>query len=177
MSGVNNVGSQAYTSAVNKMNQFGSNVNIPEMGLLIQMERHSILQTQVQDQFKDMQKRNEWLKGASDMLNNLRALRPDSEGGTIPDNKKAEFEAIKKFFGENGVKVPDPSGDGKMKQNQIDTMINNLKTTIDTVNTNSQLDMVRMQGLMDKMNQATDFMTNWISKNSKTMDSIVGNIR
>lgn len=57
------------------------------------------------------------------------------------------------------------------------SVISNLKSSIDAVNTNSQLNMVRMQGLMDKLNQVADFMSNWIAKNSKTMGSIVGNIR
>jgi hypothetical protein len=68
-----------------------------------------------------------------------------------------------------------PKGTGSMTQ--FNNMIDTLKNTIDQVNTQSQLDMVRLQGLMDKMNQATDFMTNWTAKNSKSLDSIIGNIR
>jgi hypothetical protein len=149
------------------------------MGLLIQMERHNILQTQVQDQFKDMQKRNEWLKGATDALNAMRSARPDTDKGEadlsaiVLGQRDGKNFTVGQFMSENGIKMDT----GKISQNKVDQAIANLKSSIDTVNTNSQLDMVRMQGLMDKMNQATDFMTNWISKNSKSMDSIVGNIR
>jgi hypothetical protein len=178
VSGTTEVGSQTYASAVNAINRLGGSVNIPEMGLLVQMERHNILQTQVQDQFKDMQKRNEWLKVATDALNSLRSARQSGDKDPSIPLSKVDWPGLPKqnleqFFWQNGIAYP-PRW---LNQADVDTCIANLKSSIDTVNTNSQLDMVRMQGLMDKLNQATDFMTNWISKNSKTMDSIVGNIR
>ncbi|MEJ0017879.1 MAG: hypothetical protein WDN25_15180 [Acetobacteraceae bacterium] len=165
---------QVYSAASAVMNRFGSDVNIPEMGLLIQMERSNILSGQVKDQFADMQKRNEWLKQATDMLNDLRARRPASENG-----KGWISNELHDFLTTNGVKVPVGRGENNpnMSATQFDNLISSLKASIDTVNTNSQMDMVRMQGLMDKLNQSFDFMTNWISKNDKSLDSIIGNIR
>ena len=64
-----------------------------------------------------------------------------------------------------------------LTQNQVDNAIANLKSSIDTVNNQSQMDMVRLQGLMDKRNQSFDMMTNTISKSSKSLDSIIGNMR
>ena len=43
--------------------------------------------------------------------------------------------------------------------------------------TNSQMDMVRLQGLMDKRNQTFDLMTNTLSKTGKSMDGAIGNMR
>ena len=65
----------------------------------------------------------------------------------------------------------------KLDQGEFDAMINNLKSSIDTVNSQSQMDMVRLQGLMDKRNQAFDMLTNNLSKFSKSMDSVIGNMR
>jgi hypothetical protein len=173
MSGVGPV-NNPYASSVNVMSQFGSGVNIPEMGLLIQMERNNILQSQVQDQFKDMQKRNEWLKEATEALNLLRSNRPNDTNSTKGlSTMSINGTNLEDYFKKNGIAYPPRA----LNQADFDTCISNLKASIDTVNTNSQLDMVRMQGLMDKLNQTVDFMTNWISKNDKTMDSIISNIR
>lgn len=170
------VGGQ-YTSAVNTMNRFGDNINIPEMGLLIQMERHNVIQDQVKDQFKDMQARNEWLKAANEALNTMRTNRqqdPNGEGVRLSLLKGPPgYANMEDYYKQNGIEYPPRP----QSQKDMDTCIENLKSSIDSANTNSQLDMVRMQGLMDKMNQATEFMTSWISKNDKTMDSIIGNIR
>ena len=183
-----NPGSQAYVASVNVMQRFGASLNIPEMGLLVQMERHNILQDQVMDQFKDMENRNAWLRDATAVLNAVRAQRPQKDGAdngvnlnsfnvTYHDATGATVtKTADQFFKDNGIPIP-PGKDGKLSQVDFDTAINNLKSSIDTANTNSQMDMVRMQGLMDKMNQAIDFMTNWTAKNSKTIDSITGNIR
>jgi chaperonin cofactor prefoldin len=175
---------QQYTSSVNTLQKFGATPNIPEMGLLIQMERHDILQTQVQDQFKDMQARNQWLKEATAALNELRTERQEkTDGAAIPLSSLSIQHAkpdgttssmnLEDFFKSNGIAYPPRA----LSQADVDTCISNLKASIDTVNTNSQMDMVRMQGLMDKLNQSIDFMTNWTSKNTKSMDSIIGNIR
>jgi len=64
-----------------------------------------------------------------------------------------------------------------LNQGEFDVMINNLKSSIDTVNSQSQMDMVRLQGLMDKRNQSFDMLTNNISKFGKSMDSVIGNMR
>jgi hypothetical protein len=175
---------QQYVSSVNVLQTFGASPNIPEMGLLVQMERANILQTQVKDQFKDMQARNQWLKEATDALNVLRANRQEKSDGAAkglstmtiqhakPDGSMGSMN-LEEFFKSNGIAYPARA----LTQADFDTVISNLKASIDTVNTNSQMDMVRMQGLMDKMNQSFDFMTNWIGKNSKSMDSIIGGIR
>ena len=69
------------------------------------------------------------------------------------------------------------SGVGGMDQAKFDAAIQNAKAAIDTANTNSQMDMVRLQGLMDKRNQTFDLMTNTLSKTGKSMDGTVGNMR
>jgi len=52
-----------------------------------------------------------------------------------------------------------------------------LKGRIDSLNSSSQMDMIRMQSLMNKRNQAFELMTNVLSKFSKNRDAIIGNMR
>jgi len=52
-----------------------------------------------------------------------------------------------------------------------------LKGVIDQMNSDSQLDMIGIQGLVNKRNEAFDTLTNLLSKFQKTIDGIVGNYR
>jgi hypothetical protein len=245
----------------------GSGMNLPELMMAILMERSNILQNQVQDQMKDMQKRNEWLRDANAALAALRTARPTDASGTVSaDQLKnitftdtsgktvnalewaqankietgldyagiAEAERAKTamdnfmknvqpgkvytyptFTDRNGntvqinrwgedtkkyqsfdrgnqdnIFVQDEgqmlqarinndlqNGVGGMTQSKFDAAIQNFKAAIDTANTNSQLDMVRLQGLMDKFNQNNDLLSNSLAKNAKPIDTITGNIR
>jgi hypothetical protein len=62
-------------------------------------------------------------------------------------------------------------------QNEFDAAIANVKSSVDTVNTTSQMDMVRLQGLLDKRGQAFDLLSNTLSKLGKSMDTPIGNMR
>jgi predicted O-linked N-acetylglucosamine transferase (SPINDLY family) len=55
--------------------------------------------------------------------------------------------------------------------------IQDLKNQIDQLNSSSQLDMIRMQNLVNKRNEAFDTLSNLLSKFTKTMDNIIGNMR
>jgi hypothetical protein len=62
-------------------------------------------------------------------------------------------------------------------QDEIQTSIDNLKSAIDTSNSNSQMDQIRLQGLMEKRNQTYELLTNLMSKFDKTLSSVIGNTR
>jgi hypothetical protein len=98
-----------------------------------------------------------------------------------PDaNRKAALERALLIKAQEPVRIPGPSvtvPTASGKQAQFDAAIQNLKGAIDTVNSQSQMDMVRLQGLMDKRNQAFDLITNSLSKFSKSMESVIGNMR
>ena len=55
--------------------------------------------------------------------------------------------------------------------------ISDLKTEIDGMNGESQINMIRVQGLVNKRNEAFDMLSNLLNKFQKTIDGIVGNMR
>ncbi|MBV9694412.1 MAG: hypothetical protein JO261_11995 [Alphaproteobacteria bacterium] len=52
-----------------------------------------------------------------------------------------------------------------------------LRSEIDALNAQSQTDMIQIQSLVNKRNQALDMLTNLQQKFQKTLDSIVRNMR
>jgi hypothetical protein len=176
------VQSNGYTSSVSVANQFGENMNIPEMIMAIQIERATTLESQIKDQMGDMQKRNEWLKEANAALAALRTARPTSDKdpavsyGSFTKADGTTME-VHDWMTDQGISIETRGGDKAGLQSEFDAAISNLKSSIDTVNTTSQLDMVRLQGLLDKRNQAFDFLSNTLSKLGKSMDTPIGNMR
>ena len=181
MSGIDGSSNQIYRSSFNAAQGLGHNVNIQDLGLLVQMERYDIMQSQVRDQFADAQKRNEWLKDANAALAALRTNRPTDDKavkdyGQFTDSKGVKQDAHTWMLA-NGIAIETTGNDKKGMASEFDAAIQNLKASIDSTNSDSQMDMIRLQGLMDKTNQSVDFMTNWIGKNNKSLDSVIGNIR
>ena len=187
MSGTINPNTDATAGAVFRQAQATANrltranMNIPELIMAIQMERANILEQQVMDQMEDMQKRNEWLREANAALAQLRVARPNGTDevkgyGSFTD-ANGNSKSVKEWMDQNGVQIENTGSDSQGKQFEFDAAIQNLKASIDTANTNSQMDMVRLQGLMDKRNQTFDLMTNTLSKTGKSMDGVVGNMR
>ena len=64
-----------------------------------------------------------------------------------------------------------------ISRTKFDNAIESMKSAIDTANTNSQLDQVRLQGLMDKRDNGFTMMTNTLARTNKNLDSILGNMR
>jgi len=52
-----------------------------------------------------------------------------------------------------------------------------LKNQIDALSSSQQMDMLRLQSLSNKRNEAFDVMTNFIKKMQDSRSSIIGNMR
>ncbi len=66
---------------------------------------------------------------------------------------------------------------GELTQAQFDQLIPTITSRIDSLNSSQQLDMLRLQNLTNKRNEAFDVMTNFIKKLQDNRSSIVGNLR
>lgn len=116
-------------------------------------------------------------------------------GGSIPDDidqqiadKQAEILALQKDPGVTSTTTTSMSLNaalsaygftptGKLTQAQFDQLIPTITSRIDSLNSSQQLDMLRLQNLTNKRNEAFDVMTNFIKKLQDNRSSIVGNLR
>jgi hypothetical protein len=92
-----------------------------------------------------------------------------------------ETRTMAEWFKEYGIAWKDVSGSGDSAKEQRgicwDANLSNIKGVMDTLNNNSQLDMIRLQGLMNKRNQSFELMSNTIAKLNKARETIVSNMR
>lgn len=65
----------------------------------------------------------------------------------------------------------------KETNTKLQTRIDNAKTDIDTLSNSQQMEMLRLQSLSNKRNEAFDLMTNFVKKMQDSRSSIVGNMR
>ncbi|MGN7416115.1 hypothetical protein [Paenibacillus sp. SAF-068] len=63
------------------------------------------------------------------------------------------------------------------QQNGDEAAIQKLKGQIDAANNSQQMDMLRLQSMSNKRNEAFDVMTNFIKKMQDSRSSIIGNMR
>ncbi len=59
----------------------------------------------------------------------------------------------------------------------FDKWIEELKGKLDALNNTAQLDMIRLQSLSNKRNEAFEQLTNFIQKIAKSKESVIGNMR
>ena len=60
---------------------------------------------------------------------------------------------------------------------ELDKAITELKGQIDSLGSTQQMDMLRLQSLSNKRNEAFDLMTNFMKKFADKRDAIIGNMR
>ncbi|WP_187395263.1 hypothetical protein [Pigmentiphaga aceris] len=66
---------------------------------------------------------------------------------------------------------------GGTTKGQIDAAITKVKGQIDALGNTQQMDMLRLQSMSNKRNEAFDVMTNFVKKMQESRSSIIGNMR
>ena len=141
----------------------------------LQMQRAENIDRQLTDQADQIRRRNEQLGLANAALASARKQRPTKDDAPASTEDPAYTHYVNNYLGTEG---RDNTGNDYLhNQAEWDKNIEILKAHIDTLNSSSQMDMIRLQSLMNKRNQAFEMMTNSISKLNKPKDSVIGNLR
>ncbi|WP_028551990.1 hypothetical protein [Paenibacillus sp. UNC451MF] len=169
------LGGQATQNAVGSINAQGmittqfSNVDLETALMSIQSQRTELLDSQLKTQMETIQNRNNEIAKLNEILSKLKSNRPQKSGDSVTLDAD-----LQKKLTENGVQVPSAN---KWTQADIDRASETLRGKIDSLNSSQQMDMLRMQSLTNKRNEAFDTMTNFIKKMADQRSSIIGNMR
>ncbi|KYK44630.1 hypothetical protein A1D31_36580 [Bradyrhizobium liaoningense] len=149
--------------------------------MLLMMERHGIYETELRADYASMQARNNLLKDMNSALATLRAERPNDEKtvkayGTFIDSQ-GKTRSVYEFMQANGIATETVNNDIYGIQAEFDAAINNVKAAIDSANSEGQMAVISLQGLLDKLNQVTELTSNVLSKDEKAKEAVIGNIR
>ncbi|MCK1627324.1 hypothetical protein IVA98_30200 [Bradyrhizobium sp. 160] len=174
-------GYQPYAWASSAGNILPGGLSLGSIMTLILMERHDIYQNQIRSQMDEMQARNNLLKDMNKALAALRTNRPIDEKqvwdyGSFVDSQ-GKTQDVFDWMQANGISIETEKGDKRGVQSQFDAAINNLKAAIDSANSEGQAALIFLQGLLDKLNQVAELMSNLLSKDQKIKEVIIGNSR
>ncbi len=148
----------------------GQTYDVDTLIMALQMQMVENLDQTLLDQSQEIKDRNDLVALANEYLAEMRAGKTDGTGD--PSSNYITFAKA------NGIEIPyETIGDCDESDDKWDSNIEALKGFVDAQNSTSQMDMIRLQQLMNKRNQSYETMTNTISKDSKTKDSIIGNYR
>ncbi|MCC8941242.1 hypothetical protein H8A97_37785 [Bradyrhizobium sp. Arg62] len=147
--------------------------------MLLMIERHGIYETELRADYASMQARNNLLKDMNSALATLRAERPNDEKtvkryGSFIDSQ-GRTRSVYEFMEANGIAIKTVVNEGI--QAEFDAAINNLKAAVDSANSEGQMAVIWLQGLLDKLNQVTELASNLVSKDEKAKEAVIGNIR
>lgn len=163
--------------AVNLQSLDLGNMDIETMLMMVQSRRADLLDSQLKTQIEEVQGRNDQIGKLNDVVASLQKLyaKADKNGDCSGDNTlnlevNRGLESVGYTGGWGAV------GGGTKREN-VDSIISKLKNQIDGLNNSNQMDMLRLQSMTNKRNEAFDTMTNFIKKMQDSRSSIIGNMR
>ncbi|MER1958957.1 MAG: hypothetical protein ABS942_16360, partial [Solibacillus sp.] len=143
-----------------------------------QSQRASLLEGPVKNQLDEVTERNKKIGELNSTISDMRNIL-GSMGDNAPNqlselqgDLKGKFDEVKKVLESYGV-----DSSKITTKNELELAIENAKRLIDQQSNSQQMDMLRLQSLSNKRNEAFDLMTNFIKKMQDNRSSIIGNMR
>ncbi len=123
---------------------------------------------QLNAKIQDMQQQNQKLQEANTVLSNLRTNAPATSSG-----KATMASSVVQWMNQNGIT---PISTGSLTQDQWNQEIQVVSEKINTMNSTSQIDTIKLDQLNKNHSQIFEFMSNTNQLFSKAMLSIIGNL-
>lgn len=154
--------------------------SVVDLGTLmyqVMADRVQTMDDQVRGYAADVEKKNAELKQLNDAMAALRAGEsddPDVKTDIAHDIQLPDGTYLADYLDREGIPRPDSD---KLSPDQVADLLTSMKNEADTLTSESQLAMTKLQQQMDKYSQAVSTLTNFESKWNTMMGSILGNLR
>lgn len=164
-------------SAGNVNGMMSVNVNSMDLEtalMAVQQQRSGQMDQQLKNQITAVQARNDQIAKLNAYLNKQREVAaqfPSNAQSTDKTNGNQQ-EAIREEMKKVGISEEPPKTKG-----ELDALISKTKGQIDSLSNTQQMDMLRLQSLSNKRNEAFDVMSNFVKKMQDSRSSIIGNMR
>ena len=159
-------------------------VDLATLMFTVQSERATLLDGMVREQAAKIQYNNERLKEMNEAMSKVNNL--GQSGGNLgdismqalnPATGQIETMTVQQFLDMKGIETPNEDGDNNYSKEEIALITTNIKNSIDSLTSTSQLDMTQLQSTMSKYNQTFEALSNFISKYFQSLQTITGNLR
>ncbi|WP_461833099.1 hypothetical protein [Desulfothermus sp.] len=166
----------------------GQTYDLGTLLMVIGFERTENIENQIMEQAEQMNKRNKILEGLSNILATLNSASEDkvidmnNYDTGIPKPDGSGNYSGKELWKEVG--LPDLKSEEKFGgvdycwgKEERQEAISLIKAKMDSLNSESQLDMIRLQGLMSKRDNIYQSISNLMKTDQKSKDNAVSNLR
>ena len=164
------------TQGIRHFDSISKGLDIGSVMMMVNLERATIMESQVMDQAQRMKEINEEIRTAQHFMSEARKF--EKGGGWWGD--AATFTRscgtvwrMKEFAQSANIQVYEEHQDASVWK----VVIEKIKQRVDSLNSNSQLEMIKLQSLINKRNQAFEMSSNHVNKFSGTLDKIISNMR
>lgn len=176
-----------------------SSMDIEALLMFIQGQRTQLLDRQLKDQIEEVNQRNQLTAKLNDMQGKLNALKAAFKSDAKPSDRVPNTAENRKLAEEyamaalnagmptdpvKGTPIKDSSGnitgfkiDSLPTKEGVEKSVTQIKSQLDSSSNTQQMDMLRLQQLSNKRNEAFDIMTNFVKKMQDSRSSIIGNLR
>ncbi|MFU8945468.1 hypothetical protein ACLRGF_01915 [Mycetocola zhadangensis] len=137
--------------------------------MMVQSQRASLLQAELAAQLADVQARNSRIALLNTALSAVRAY--------LATPTQATFASAISAATATGVAHPFLSSSATTGVTAATALAQILLGQIDSVGNTQQMDMLRLQSLSNRRNEAFDVMTNFVKRMQDSRSSIIGNMR
>lgn len=170
----NAIGSVGDTTSINI-----NGMDLETAMMAVQSNRASALEQQLKDQIAAVQAKNDQIAKLNQALASANRLLGvfggDAKADTpVPSNATSGAIAAELQTALKNASLSDPLPSAK---GQLEGLIQKIKSQIDALANSQQMDMLRLQSLSNKRNEAFDTMSNFIQKMQDSRSSIIGNMR
>lgn len=139
----------------------------------VQNSRANALEDQLREQLKAVQGRNAKIAELNKLLSKLNvALKNAEKNGASPDQPIEINDEVLDSLKGNEIEVR-----GDLTASELQRLIESVKASIDEQSNEQQMDMIKLQELTNKRNEAFDTMTDLIKKMQDSRGTIIGNMR
>jgi hypothetical protein len=149
--------------------------------MAVQSNRANQLEDQLKSQIQSVQNKNDQISKLNTLLGSLNAAAAKVTGDKATDSAKissADASAIQTAASAAGATLPSElQGSAGANKGQLDAYVQSVKSQIDSLSNTQQMDMLRLQSLSNKRNEAYDIMTNFVKTMSDKKSAIIGNMR
>jgi hypothetical protein len=139
----------------------------------VQNSRANALEDQLREQLKAVQDRNAKIAELNKLLTKLNvALKNAEKNGASPDQPIEISDEVLDSLKGHEIEVR-----GDLTASELQRLIESVKDSIDEQSNEQQMDMIKLQELTNKRNEAFDTMTDLIKKMQDSRGTIIGNMR
>ncbi|GAB2734953.1 type III secretion system needle tip complex Bsp22 [Melaminivora jejuensis] len=152
-------------------------MDLETLMMMVQSNRAQLLEDQLKSQISSVQAKNDNISKLNELLGALNSAAAKFKSDAKAGDTIAIPADIKTTAASAGITLPSGFSGDKVTKGNLDSFVQQTKSMIDSQSNSQQMDMLRLQSLSNKRNEAFETMTNFIKKMQDSRNSIISNMR